>query len=110
MRRTAQRGYGTATSEAEPGVNAVAVAIRSRADGAALGTVSVAGPSVRMTESRVQELVPLLRRCASELADVWPTRDWSAQRAAGTVPTMPFPPAGDVRRRASASADRRGRR
>jgi len=110
VRRTAQRGYGTATSEAEPGVNAVAVAIRTGANGSALGTVSVAGPSVRMTEGRVQELVPLLRRCASELANVWPSRDWPAQAAAGAALAVPLASVGDVHRRAPAGTERRGRR
>jgi DNA-binding IclR family transcriptional regulator len=74
VKRTAQRGYGIASSEAEPGVAAVAAAICSTADGRALGTVSVAGPSVRMTDARIQELAPLVRQCAPELANLWPLR------------------------------------
>lgn len=73
VKRTAQRGYGIASSEAEPGVHAIAAAICA-ADGAALGTLSVAGPSVRMTDTRIQELAPLVRQCASELASLWPLR------------------------------------
>lgn len=74
IKRTAQRGYGIASNEAEPGVTAIATAIRSQHDGMALGTVSVAGPSVRMTEARIQELAPLVRECARELANLWPPR------------------------------------
>jgi DNA-binding IclR family transcriptional regulator len=74
VKRTAQRGYGIASSEAEPGVAAIAAAICSVVDGTALGTVSVAGPSVRMTEARIQELAPLVRQCAVELANLWPLR------------------------------------
>lgn len=74
VKRTAQRGYGIASSEAEPGVTAIAVAICSVVDGTALGTVSVAGPSVRMTEGRIQDLAPLVRQCALELANLWPLR------------------------------------
>jgi IclR family acetate operon transcriptional repressor len=74
VKRTAQRGYGIASGEAEPGVTAIAAAICSIVDGAALGTVSVAGPSVRMTEARIQELAPLVRQCAAELANLWPLR------------------------------------
>src|SRR5439155_23928094 len=66
IKTTANRGYGLAVNEAEPGVTAIAAAIRSRAGGAAVGTVSIAGPSVRMTESRVRELSPLVVKCASE--------------------------------------------
>ncbi len=71
---TARRGFGLALNEAEPGVTALAAAIRPEVGGAALGTVSVAGPSLRMTESRIRELAPLVMRSASELANVWPLR------------------------------------
>lgn len=71
---TAGRGYGVAMSEAEPGVNAVAAAVRSRADGPVVGTVSVAGPSVRLTEERVGELGSLVTKAAAELSKLWPLR------------------------------------
>ena len=74
LRLTAQRGYGIALNEAEPGVTAIASAIRSGLDGVAVGTVSIAGPSVRMTESRVQKLAPLVVQCAAELSTLWPLR------------------------------------
>ena len=76
---TAKRGFGLAMNEAEPGVTAVAVAIRSTSGGAAVGTVSVAGPSVRMTESRIQEMVPLVNQTALELASLWPLRPRSSR-------------------------------
>jgi DNA-binding IclR family transcriptional regulator len=71
---TRERGYGIANSEAEPGVTALAAAIRSGPDGAAVGTVSIAGPSVRMTEQRVRELAPSVIAAASELSSLWPLR------------------------------------
>jgi DNA-binding IclR family transcriptional regulator len=74
IKATARRGYGLAFNEAEFGVTAVAAAIRSRVDGPALGTVSIAGPSARMTEKRVHELAPLVLRSASEFSDLWPLR------------------------------------
>ena len=74
LRNTAQRGYGLAFNEAEPGVTAVAAVIRPSKSEPALGTVSVAGPSVRMTEKRVHELAPLVLDTAAELAHVWPLR------------------------------------
>ena len=74
LRATVRRGYGLALNEAEPGVTAVAAAIRSGSDGATVGTVSIAGPSARMTESRVRELAPLVARCATELSSLWPVR------------------------------------
>ena len=74
LKTTARRGFGLALNEAEPGVAAVAAAIRSGKGGAALGTVSVAGPTVRMTDARVHELAPLVVQCAAELASLWPLR------------------------------------
>lgn len=74
LRATVRRGYGLAQSEAEFGVTAVAAAIRAGEDGAALGTVSIAGPGARITEKRVQELAPLVLHCAAELANLWPLR------------------------------------
>lgn len=76
---TAHRGYGLAVNEAEPGVTAVASAIRPAGGGAALGAVSVAGPSVRMTDSRISELAPLVMQTASELASLWPLRPRSGR-------------------------------
>jgi DNA-binding IclR family transcriptional regulator len=71
---TTQRGYGMAVNEAEPGVSAIAVAIRANGAGPALGTVSVAGPSVRMTASKIEEIAPQLQGTAAELAELWPLR------------------------------------
>jgi IclR family transcriptional regulator, acetate operon repressor len=71
---TARRGYGIAVSEAEPGVTALAVAIRSGNDGPVVGTVSVAGPGVRMTDKRIRELAPTVIDLASELSSLWPLR------------------------------------
>ena len=77
---TRRRGFGLALSEAEPGVTALAVAIRSDEGGAALGTVSVAGPGLRMTEKRLHELAPLVMQSASELSKLWPLRPRSGTR------------------------------
>jgi IclR family transcriptional regulator, acetate operon repressor len=74
VRATARRGYGLALSEAEFGVTAVAAAIRADEESPTLGTVSIAGPSARITEKRAQELAPLVLRTASELANLWPLR------------------------------------
>ena len=81
IKTTANRGYGLAVNEAEPGVTAIAAAIRSKAGGVAMGTVSIAGPSVRMTEKRIRELAPRVVQCASELSALWPSR---SRHAAGT--------------------------
>lgn len=76
VKATARRGYGIALSEAEFGVTAVAAAIRAGAgdDGPALGTVSIAGPSARITEKRAHELAPMVLQTARELSSMWPLR------------------------------------
>ena len=78
VKATARRGYGVALSEAEFGVTAVAAAIRAGNERPALGTVSIAGPSARITEKRAQELAPLVLRSASLLSNLWPLRVGSA--------------------------------
>ncbi len=78
LRATARRGYGLALNEAEPGVTAIAAAVRSGPDGAAVGTVSIAGPTARVPESRVRELAPLVTQCASDLSNLWPLRPKAA--------------------------------
>jgi DNA-binding IclR family transcriptional regulator len=74
LKATARRGYGLAMSEAEFGVTAVAAAIRAGGAGPVMGTVSIAGPSARVTEKRAHELAPLVLRAARELANLWPLR------------------------------------
>ena len=74
IKTAANRGYGLAVNEAEPGVTAIAAAIRSRVSGTAVGTVSIAGPSVRITEKRIRELAPRVVQCAAELSALWPLR------------------------------------
>jgi len=81
LRATAKRGYGLAVNEAEPGVSALAAVIRSGEDGVAVGTVSIAGPSARVTEARLREMAPLVVQCAAELSNVWPLRPRRPGRA-----------------------------
>jgi DNA-binding IclR family transcriptional regulator len=83
LRATARRGYGLALNEAEPGVTAIAAAIRSGPDGATVGTVSIAGPTARMTEARVRELAPLVTQCAAEFSSLWPVRPKAAAAPRG---------------------------
>jgi DNA-binding IclR family transcriptional regulator len=84
LEATSRRGYGTASSEAEPGVSAIATVIRAGTDGPILGTVSVAGPSVRMTDARVQELAPLVIAAAEEISTLWASRPRNGL-GAGTI-------------------------
>ena len=81
IKATARRGYGIAINEAEFGVTAVAAAIRSPDGGPATGTVSIAGPSARMTEKRTEELARLVLRGAAQLSALWPLRGHDAARS-----------------------------
>ncbi|MBS0562585.1 MAG: IclR family transcriptional regulator [Proteobacteria bacterium] len=73
LQRVRRRGYALAEEEAELGVTAVAVAVTD-ARGAALGTVSVAGPSLRLPKARIPDLAASLAETARVLASVWPAR------------------------------------
>lgn len=83
LRITEKRGYGLAVNEAEPGVTAIASVIRMGIEGNAVGTVSIAGPSVRMTEARIKEVAPLVMKCASDLSAIWPLRTKSSVEITG---------------------------
>jgi DNA-binding IclR family transcriptional regulator len=73
---TRKRGYALAVEEGEPGIVAIAQAFRAfgAADAPVAGTISIAGPRVRMTEARIEALVPLLARCAQDITELWPLR------------------------------------
>ena len=72
LEKTRKRGYAVAMEEAERGVAAVAVAVRSPQTDDAVGTISIAGPVVRVVPARFKELSELLRRAALRLSVVWP--------------------------------------
>ena len=86
LARTRARGWGLAEEEAEPGVAAVAVAIAPPEPGAAaVGTVSIAGPVVRVTPSRYDALARTLRGAAAELARLWPLGEARRRVQAGAA-------------------------
>ena len=76
-----RRGYGQAVDEGEPGTSAIACAIRPDPAAPAVGTVSIAGPTARLTASRMQALLPPLFAAATELARRWPLRRYLAPAA-----------------------------
>ncbi len=62
------RGYATAVEELEPGLSAVAAPVRGR-DGDVLAALSVSGPTIRLTPSRLDELGALVSDHAAELSE-----------------------------------------
>jgi len=61
------QGYAVVSESYEAGTSAVAAPIRRGASGNPIGTVSIAGPTIRMTPDRIQEFVPWLLASAAEL-------------------------------------------
>ena len=86
---TRERGYALAIEEGEPGTVALAAAFRkSEAENAPVaGTVSIAGPRVRLGAARIAEIAPLLMQATRDLAQRWPLRARQSQgrAAAHTV-------------------------
>ena len=97
LAETRKRGYGLAVEEGEPGIVAVAQAFRAfgAADAPVAGTISIAGPRVRMTDARIEALVPLLARTAQDITELWPLRvRQSGIRRDGEAPSaIPLPSA-----------------
>lgn len=73
---TRKRGYAVAIEEGEPGTTAIAAVFRASTapDARVAGTVSVAGPQVRLGDARISEIAPLLLEASSEIARNWPLR------------------------------------
>ena len=72
LRLTKKRGYALAVEEGEPGAAAVAEAIPRGEARHSPGTISVAGPVVRMSGDRQREIVRLLVAAQEELGNLWP--------------------------------------
>jgi len=75
---TRRRRYGEAVEEGEPGVAAVAAAIRATSDPATavVATVSVAGPLARLDAPRRAALGEATLDAARELTELWPARSF----------------------------------
>lgn len=63
-----RRGYAFVSESYQTGTSAIATAIRELGTGLPLGTVSIAGPTLRMHSARVQEMAAWLIDTARELA------------------------------------------
>jgi hypothetical protein len=97
---TRERGYALAEHEAEAGTVALAVTFRARTDEDAptLGTISVAGPSVRFEgPERRSWLAARLHAAAAELSAIWPAGSGSVRRSPGSGPTPASQPPGTGR-------------
>jgi DNA-binding IclR family transcriptional regulator len=76
IRQVRRDGYGLNLEEGEPGINAIAVAVRGdlAPESPVVATIAVAGPSLRVTKRSLLAAVPSLQRAAREMTEVWPMR------------------------------------
>lgn len=91
LSETRARGYATSVEEAEAGTAAVAVPFYNGTDPGApvAGTISVAGPLLRITPARYDEIAVALQRTAREVAEIWSLR--SRQRGYRPAQVSPMP-------------------
>lgn len=91
IEQTRERGYAAVFDAYEAGTSAMATVVRADEAGEPIATVSIAGPSIRMTEARMQALAPVLQQCALELGMASRSSPVfsAAARDAGTAPRSP---------------------
>lgn len=84
LAETRTRGWAMAVEEGEPGTVAIALPFRAFTGPAApvAGTVSIAGPRVRLDTARIATLMPRLATAAAEIAALWPLRQRQTTAAA----------------------------
>lgn len=80
LNATRKRGYGLAIEEGAAGTIALAIPILvgRETSKAAVGALSIAGPTARISEPRIKQLVNDLRAAAAELSSVWPIQQFLA--------------------------------
>lgn len=68
IRQTRERGYGLVVDAYELGTSAIAAVVRRGLNGEPVGTISVAGPTARMTPERLKAMSTQVLACAESLA------------------------------------------
>jgi len=86
LRAARRDGLATVTDSGGAGTAAMAAGIVDPRTGAVVATVSIAGPSVRLTPARMQALAGALRAAAEELAAITGIADVFADGSAKTGP------------------------
>lgn len=87
-------GNAMVVEEGAAGTAAMAIAIRAGTDPDApvVGTVSIAGPSVRHTIERMHALLPALAEAAQTLSRLWPMRRYTLASGSAESIGEPVPP------------------
>jgi IclR family transcriptional regulator, acetate operon repressor len=78
LAETRGRGYALALDSSAPGMSAIAAPVRHPRHGGVVGTVSVGGPSARLTEARLTGLAPAVLETAGALSDAAAGSAWLA--------------------------------
>lgn len=88
VRVTRERGYSITFDTYGPGVSAMSTPVRTGRE-AAIGVLTISGPSVRMTEQRMHELLPELQTGARLLAVAAATSPFFRLAAGADSPAVP---------------------
>lgn len=75
LRLAREHGYAWVVESSAVGMSALAAVIADPLDGHAVGVVSIAGPTARMSEARMHELAPLLLEAVRELSAASPASE-----------------------------------
>jgi DNA-binding IclR family transcriptional regulator len=67
VREAGRKGYATEILEFGYHLNSVAAPLFNR-DGEVIATIAISGPSMRLTEERIEELVPALKAMAEQIS------------------------------------------
>jgi DNA-binding IclR family transcriptional regulator len=88
LAETRRRGYATAIEEGEAGTVALAAAFRAwdAGDAPVVGTVSIAGPLLRLGRERRDALAPKLIAASRALSMIWPVH---RRRRSGAIAAVP---------------------
>jgi DNA-binding IclR family transcriptional regulator len=70
VRAARERGWAVVHDSVEEGISAVAAPLISPSSPHPLGVVSIAGPTMQLTDERIEDLVPSLLGLAAELSDL----------------------------------------
>jgi DNA-binding IclR family transcriptional regulator len=76
LKQARERGFGQQIGAVEAGIAAVAVPLiaHTAASSRVIGTLSVAGPTSRMSVERMRDMVPAMKVAAADLVELWPTQ------------------------------------
>ncbi len=92
LKATRKRGYGLAIEEGEAGTIAISCAIQDpKRSGRGIAVITVAGPTPRLTERKIAEIIGDVRTAAVELSQIWLVRRYLGAQPAREQSAMATP-------------------